>query len=60
MESLFLTSRQIYFAVLSFGEVDLLDPEARIYFLQCSSVGEAGFVGLKARVFVSLDVGALM
>ena len=46
--------------MLSFGEVDLLDPEARIYFLQCSSVGEAGLVGLEARVFVSLDVGALM
>ena len=46
--------------MLSFGEVNLLDSEARIYFLQCFSVGEAGLVGLEARVFVSLDVGALM
>ena len=39
---------------------DVLDPEAQVYFLQCSPLGEVVVVELEARIFVSLMVGALI
>ena len=51
----------LFFTVLFFDEVDLVDPEARGYLLQCSLCGEVGLLDPEARVYlVSLFVGVLI
>jgi len=66
VESIFWTPRHefVLFPLLwvpSFGEVDFVDPEVWIYFLQCSPCGEVDLLDPEARVcLVSLVVVALI